>query len=75
LEPLLPLLLEVTIRARHSDPRLLEVASGVMTELGAIVGNQLKEHNGSGARAGRRVADATLTALLRRAFGFDPTDG
>jgi AcrR family transcriptional regulator len=74
LEPLLPLLLEVAVRARHGDPRLSEVASGMTTRLATVVGNQLKGHNGSGARAGRRVADTALTALLRQAFGFDSPD-
>jgi AcrR family transcriptional regulator len=74
LEPLLPLVLEVAVRARHGDPRLSELAPAIMTDLATIVGSQLKEHNGSGLRAGRRVVDVTLTTLLRRAFGIDLTE-
>jgi AcrR family transcriptional regulator len=70
LDPLLPLFLEVAVRARRGDARLSAVVPAILTDLATIVGNQLKGHNGAGTRAGRRVVEATLTGLLRQALGF-----
>ena len=71
-EPLMPLLLEVVVRAAHGDTAVARIVPDVVADIADLVDRYL-EHGtaqAGGDRDGRAVAEAAFDLLTRRVMGL-----
>lgn len=71
LEPLVPLLLEVAVRAFHGDRALADVVPDVVAGIGELVDPHLPPASEAGGGTGIVVAERALGVVVGRALGLD----